>query len=106
MRRTRINPISEKRKLQIEIEKQLKMKLLIENGLKCMTCGQKPSWIPLSLSHIIPKGRMGKTNRENCIIECNDCHSKYEKKPETRPADSLGFQLYVKQITKKMEGNV
>lgn len=89
MKRTRINPISSRHKIELDKRRFLKVQLIIESKGLCMTCGQKGGWLEflegLSLSHIIPLSRGGKTTRENCLVECNSCHTKYEKKPELRP---------------------
>ena len=84
MKRTPINPISQKQKLEIARRIKLKRELIEEYGEVCMTCGIHPSFPPIALSHIYPLGRGGKTSRENCLLECNDCHDRFEKKPEQR----------------------
>lgn len=85
MKRTPIKQISDKQQLEIENRQELKTELIAEFGNHCMTCGHLPDWRGLSLSHIIPLSRLGKTTKANCVTECGICHDKYEKKPENRP---------------------
>ena len=68
-------------------------------GAKCETCDDKNrDFRGLSRSLIISKGRGGKDGLHNEIIECYPDHDKYEKCPETRPKNSLGYKLYLEQI--------
>jgi len=84
MKRTPINKMSDKQKIELRNRARLKAELLMEYGNKCMTCHQKPDWRGISLSHIIPLSRGGKTSRKNCLLECLNCHELYEKHPERR----------------------
>ncbi len=97
MKRSSINPISKKQSLELEKRRELKAALIRERGAVCMTCGVRPVFPPISLSHIIPLSRGGKTDRSNAVLECNNCHQSYEKKPETRPVDSIGYKLWLAQ---------
>ena len=71
---------------QAELRKRSKLKreLIEKYGRVCMTCKRNEYWPGLSLSHIIPLSRGGKTTEDNCLLECIECHNKYEKKPELR----------------------
>ena len=80
-----INRVSDKQKIERSQRTRLKAELLIEYGNKCMTCGKSPDWRGISLSHIIPLSRGGKTDKKNCILECYPDHILYEKRPENRP---------------------
>lgn len=81
-----INKVSDKQKIERRKRTQLKAELLIKFGNKCMTCGDKyRDWRGISLSHIIPLSRGGKTDKKNCILECYPDHILYEKHPEDRP---------------------
>ena len=84
MKKTRIDQISDKQYKEIALRGQLKKDLVWESRGHCMTCGNAGDWRGLSLSHIIPLSRGGKTTRENCLLECYPCHEKYEKHPELR----------------------
>ena len=84
MRRTRIKPISDKQKIELALRAKIKRELIEEFGNKCMTCGSTGDWRGISLSHIVPLSRGGKTSKNNCLLECYPCHEKYEKRPELR----------------------
>ena len=85
MKRSRINPISDKQKVEIKKRQTLKAELIAEYGEYCMTCHDKNrDWRGITLSHIIPLSRGGKTTGDNCLLECFPCHEKYEKHPERR----------------------
>ena len=85
MKRTRLNPVSKKQSRELMLRSRLKKELIEEVGNLCMTCGSNGGILGLSLSHKIPLSRGGQTDRNNCLIECDDCHRKYEKHPERRP---------------------
>ena len=74
MKRSRINPISDKQKIERQKEKDLKILLLLKYGKVCMTCGARNPWPPLELSHKIGTWEGGETTEENCILECWRCH--------------------------------
>jgi len=85
VKRVKIKGISKKQKAEIKRRQTLKAELINEYGDHCMTCKDKHrDWRGLSLSHIIPLSRGGKTLRENVLLECYPCHERYEKKPELR----------------------
>lgn len=79
-----IKRVSKKHKVELAKRRKLKAELIMESKGKCMTCKKKPDWRGLSLSHIIPLSRGGKTTRGNCLAECFPCHIKFEKHPEKR----------------------
>lgn len=71
-----INRVSSKQWKELALRAKLKAELVIESGNRCMTCGGNGDFRGLSLSHVIPLSRGGKTTRENCILQCLPCHSK------------------------------
>ena len=97
MRKSYINKVSRKQVSELAKRSELKSALIRERGAVCMTCGVRPYFPPISLSHIVALSRGGKTCRGNVVLECNFCHQKYEKKPETRPVDSIGYKLWLAQ---------
>lgn len=101
MKKKAINKVSKKQEGELAKRRSLTVELVNECGARCMTCGRNELWHPingiLGLSHIIPLGRGGKTGRNNCIIECQSCHSIHGETPETRPKDSIGYKLYLTQ---------
>ena len=93
IRRVPINRISTKQKTELALRTKLKKDLMDEQVEErgynfCQTCDTNGDFRGLSLSHVIALSRGGKTNRDNCIIECYPCHEKYEKKPELRETDN------------------
>ncbi len=93
-KRSPLKQVSKKQAKELALRTKLKKELLeeqvAEHGYQfCMTCNNlNLDWRGLSLSHKVPLSRGGKTDRENCIIECYPDHDKYEKKPELRNAKS------------------
>ena len=88
-RTRRIIPVSVRQEVEIQKRQELKAELIKEHGNHCMTCGDKNcDWRGISLSHIIPLSRGGKTERANVLLECYPCHEKYEKHPELRSNDN------------------
>ncbi len=85
MQKVAIVRISKKHRAELSLRRKLKAGLVMEHGDHCMPCGDKyRDWRGLSLSHVIPLSRGGKTTRDNCLLECYPCHEKYEKHPELR----------------------
>ena len=85
MKQTATIRTSKKQRAELKRRRALKAELIKESGEHCMTCGDKNrDWRGISLSHIIPLSRGGKTTRNNCLLECYVCHEKYEKHPELR----------------------
>lgn len=80
----RLRRVSMKQKKELALRGSLKKELIAESGGRCMTCGSIGDWRGLTLSHITPLSRGGKTDRSSAILECLPCHEKYEKKPELR----------------------
>ena len=97
MRKSYIDKVSKKQAVKNANHIELKAALIRELGAVCMTCGTRPAFPPISLSHIVALSRGGKTDRSNVILEDIVCHSRYEKKPETRPTDSIGYKLWLAQ---------
>lgn len=50
--------------------------ILARDGNRCQYCGKKFPASKLSIDHIIPKSRGGKTNWSNVITACNPCNTK------------------------------
>lgn len=100
MKRKAINPMSDKKREELRLQGEIMLEYAREYGNRCMTCGTNAFWSsnPLTPSHIIAKSRGGKTTKDNLVPECLKCHQDWEKCPEKRPRDSLGYQLYIKQI--------
>ena len=63
-----------RRMAELAKRKALKQQLIDEHGYKCMNCHGEGDWRGISLSHVIPLSRGGKTCQENCLLECYPCH--------------------------------
>jgi len=74
MRKSRINPISDKQKVELALRARIKREFIAEFGNKCMICGNPPDWRGIQLCHKIPLSRGGKTDTENCYLGCGKCH--------------------------------
>ncbi len=75
VKRRPIRAISCKQIAELKKRKELKAKLIIKSGGRCMTCGNTGGWLGLELVHKIPLSQGGKTDTENCTVECTQCHS-------------------------------
>ncbi|MFV9644687.1 MAG: HNH endonuclease [Desulfobacterales bacterium] len=51
-----------------------KKNILIRDGFRCAYCGNNKE--KLTIDHIIPKSRGGKTSFENCVSSCKPCNNK------------------------------
>lgn len=65
-----------------------KKNVLIRDGFKCAYCGENHR--KLTIDHIIPKSRNGKTTFENCVSSCLPCNN---KKGGKTPSEA---QMYLK----------
>jgi len=67
--------VSKEQAQELKRRANLKRELIMEHGEHCMTCHDvNRDWRGISLSHIIPLSRGGKTEHDNCILECFPCH--------------------------------
>lgn len=51
-----------------------KKNVLIRDGFKCVYCGAEN--IRLTIDHIVPKSKGGKSSFENCVASCRECNLK------------------------------
>lgn len=56
-----------------------KRNIFVRDNYKCQYCGKKLK-TNLSVDHIIPSSRGGKTNFENCVTACKPCNNKKDNK--------------------------
>ncbi|MCC7014264.1 MAG: HNH endonuclease [Planctomycetes bacterium] len=50
---------------------------------QCQYCGVRPGTAELSIDHIFPRSRGGKSSWENCVLACTDCNrTKRDRTPE------------------------
>lgn len=79
MRRSKINPISAKRKKQLLLENKLKQKLYKKQNGRCKKCG-KPlewDWAGWDKHEIISRAQGGDPlDENNCELDHRQCHMK------------------------------
>jgi len=51
-----------------------KKNVMVRDGFKCAYCGI--SDVRLTIDHIVPKKRGGKSTFENCVASCKPCNSR------------------------------
>ncbi len=56
------------------------------DGHACVYCGCKPGLSGLTIDHVLPRSRGGKTNWENCVTACGRCNV---KKGDGLPGDRV-----------------
>lgn len=55
----------------------------------CMYCGVQPGPEELTIDHVMPKSRGGKSTWENCVLACVECN----KRKANRTPDEAGMKL-------------
>lgn len=55
----------------------------------CQYCGVQPGTSELSIDHVVPSSRGGKTSWDNCVLACVDCN---RRKADREPHEA-GMQL-------------
>ena len=64
---------------------------------KCYHCEQKFKAEELTMDHLIPIARGGKTDKKNCVPSCKDCNTK--KGHKTRA------EMAMEELAKKTDSN-
>lgn len=90
VKKTRIKPISDKRKAEMEGEYEIREQLCeraggywVRSGHQyrcigglCELCGQPPDWIGLEMHEKIFRSAGGKVSLDNSIMLCDTCHKR------------------------------
>lgn len=63
----------------------LRTKIFIRDRYRCQYCGHRGSATDLSIDHILPRSRGGKTTPENLCVACKPCNS---RKGDRTPAEA------------------
>lgn len=76
MKKTRIKPLSDKRKRELEEEKLCYIVLFERTGNRCEECGGKGDFRGLRKHEIVLRSKGGDpTDPSNCLLLCGKCHS-------------------------------
>jgi 5-methylcytosine-specific restriction endonuclease McrA len=57
-----------------------KTNLFVRDGYTCQYCGKTLPAHKLTVDHIVPQARAGKTEWENCVAACHPCNNKKDDK--------------------------
>ena len=71
--------------------------ILKRDNFTCQYCVRKLHSSELTIDHIVPKSRGGKSNWTNCVIACNKCNSK----KGSNLISEIGFKLMRKPFKPK-----
>jgi 5-methylcytosine-specific restriction endonuclease McrA len=63
----------------------LRTKILIRDRYRCQYCGIRSTPTELSIDHIVPRSRGGRTSPENLCVACKPCNS---RKGNRTPAEA------------------
>lgn len=69
-----------------------KKNILTRDGFRCAYCGNDKE--KLTIDHIIPKSRGGKTSFENCVSSCKPCNNKKGDQTPTEANMYLKVKAY------------
>ena len=83
-----------------------KKNVMVRDGYRCVYCGSSDK---LTIDHMIPASRGGKTNFENCVTACQPCNNKknnrtpseakmYPRRQPYAPTISEFFRIKMKQL--------
>jgi 5-methylcytosine-specific restriction endonuclease McrA len=59
---------------------------------QCQYCGIRPGTAELSIDHVFPRSRGGKSSWENCVLACMDCN----RRKRDRTPEEAGIKLLKK----------
>jgi 5-methylcytosine-specific restriction endonuclease McrA len=76
--------------------------VIIRDDANCQYCGQKVSKNAVTIDHVVPRSRGGKTDFNNCVVSCTRCNGiKANKTPLeadmkllSRPRQPTFYTLY------------
>ena len=66
-----------------------RVRILKRDKFTCQYCGVQPGLTDLTMDHVMPVSRGGKTIWENCVAACYDCNT---RKADRRPIE-VGMRL-------------
>ena len=68
--------------------KYSKKNVFMRDNYSCVYCGQRGTAHDLTIDHVLPRSRGGKTCYSNCVTSCKKCNSKKDNKTP----DEIGFK--------------
>jgi 5-methylcytosine-specific restriction endonuclease McrA len=74
-RKKGLNRHSEKGKIEAMTRQEVWWELVQQSNGKCAKCGKFPDFRGLQMHHVIPSGKGGKTDTNNCQLWCGRCHA-------------------------------
>jgi 5-methylcytosine-specific restriction endonuclease McrA len=73
-----------------------KKNIFVRDQFKCAYCGDNKE---LTVDHVIPASRGGKTNFDNCITACKPCNNKKDRRTPSEAKMFLSHQPYAPTIS-------
>jgi len=59
------------------------------DSFMCQYCGLRPGADELTIDHVVPRSRGGRTSWDNCVLACVECN----KRKANRPPEEAGMRL-------------
>ena len=80
-----------------------KRNVMVRDRFKCLYCGSSKQ---LTIDHVIPVSRGGKTTFENCVTSCKDCNNKKNDRTPSEAKMYLRRQPYAPTISEYIRARV
>ena len=77
-----------------KIPQDWKHDIKVEQNYICPVCGRHCNDWTMNIHHKKPRCRGGKTERDNLVAWCIECHQNYHKKYGTRISDDYGKPIH------------
>jgi len=74
-----------------------KRNIFVRDGYQCMYCGTRKK-VKLTIDHVIPQSRGGKSNFDNCVASCRPCNLKKGRRTPNEAKMFLIHQPYAPTI--------
>jgi len=78
--------------------------VMVRDGYKCMYCGCKPDKV--TIDHVIPKSKGGKSSFLNCVGSCKPCNDKKADKHLEESGVSLIKEPYAPSVMEFIQNRV
>lgn len=77
-----------------------KKNVLVRDRFKCAYCGEKSK--KLTIDHVLPRSRGGRTNFENCVACCKKCNDRKADRTPREAGMALGIRPFQPTISEFM----